>query len=124
MTTTITFQIDRAEALESPIHITEGENRTFACTYWGVPSTVSWAAYYAGSETGNGIACSVVATGSATVSGYTATLPIAGVYNATPASDRQFYGKRAYIINVTATVNSEVFVKYFRIRVRKDESMA
>jgi hypothetical protein len=51
------------------------------------------------------------------VSGYTLTMPTAG--EAYP-----FVGGRAYIVNVTVTLNSETVVKYFRIRVRKDESMA
>jgi hypothetical protein len=117
MTTAITFNQDSPEAEQSPLYMTEGEERILACTFWGVPSSVSFLAYRSTSETGNGISATIFNAGSATVSGNTATLPTIGdTYPLT--------GRATYIVNVTATVDSEVYVKYIKIRVRKDEAMA
>lgn len=117
MTTPITFHEDSIDADESPIDMTEGEQKYFACTFWGTPSSVSVASYYSGSGVGKGITASIFADGSATVSGNTATLTLCG------GTGKALVGRREYVVNVTATVDSEVFIRKFRIRVRRDEDM-
>lgn len=114
MTTTIRFVQDKPESLDSPVYITEGETRYFACSFWDTPSSVTVTTYRSTTGTGNGVAVTgIFAAGSPTITGYTAALTAASA----------FTGKAEYLVNVTATVASEVFVKYFRIRVRKDESL-
>jgi hypothetical protein len=118
MTTALSFPTaDTLEAIESPIYIVEGAKPIFALTFHGVPTYVSSAAYYAGSETGNGISTTIFNVGTPTVSGYTLTMTTAG-------DTYPFVGRRTYTINVTVTISSETVVKYFKVRVRKDESMA
>lgn len=117
MTTAITFQQDKAEADQSPLYLTEGEERTFACTFWGVPSSVTMTCYRSTSETGNGISANAFNAGSVTISGNTATLPKFG--NTYPLT-----GRATYVVNVLATVNSEAYIRFFKVRVRKDEAMA
>ena len=117
MTTSLTFHQNKAEADESPVELTEGEQRYFVCNYWGVPSSVSVTAYRSSSGSGNGVSASIFATGSVTISGNSAALTLCG------GTGKELSGKAEYIVNVTATVASEVFIKYFKIRVRRDEAM-
>lgn len=117
MTTTVTFNQNKVEADESPFEMTEGEKRYFVCNYWGVPSSVSVTAYRSTSGSGNGIAATIFATDDVTVSGNSAALPVCGGPN------KLLTGRAEYIVNVTATISSEIFVKYFKIRVRRDEAM-
>lgn len=114
MTTTITFSQDKPEADESPIELTEGETRYFVCNYWNTPSSVTVAVYRSTSGTGNAVSVTgIFAAGTPTISGYSAALTAASA----------FTGRAEYLVNVTATVASEVFVKFFKIRVRRDEAM-
>ncbi|MFA6271340.1 MAG: hypothetical protein WC657_09140 [Candidatus Paceibacterota bacterium] len=117
MATSITFHEESTDADESPIDLTEGEQRSFACTFWGVPSTVTYNAFYSGAGMGKGITADIFATGSATISGNTATLTLCG------GTGKALVGKREYVVNVTATVSSEVFVRKFKLRVRRDEDL-
>lgn len=115
MTTTVTFTKAKVEGNESPFDITEGETRYFVCNYWDTVSTPVVTAYQSSSGSGNGIdvTSTVFPTNSPTSSGISTTLSAA----------TGFEGGKEYVINVTGTVSGEVFVKYFRIRVRKAKSL-
>ena len=118
MTTPLTFPIAKQlEANESPIYLREGAKPIFALTFHGVPTYVSSAIYYSSSESGNGISTSLFNAGSPTVSGYTMTMPVAG-------DTYPLVGRRSYVVNVTVTISSETFVKFFKIRVNRDKGMA
>lgn len=117
MSTSLTFHQTKVEADESPVELTEGEQRYFVCNFWGVPSSVSVASYRSASGSGNGVSSSIFASGSATISGNSAALTLCG------GTGKELTGRAEYVVNVTATVDSEVFVKYFKIRVRRDEAM-
>ena len=115
MTTAITFLSNKPEALESPINITEGDTRVFACTYWATPTSPAAVAYRSNSGAGNGraVTSTIFPTNSPSASGLVVTLSTA----------TGFVGNAEYIISVTATVDSQSFVRYFKVRVRKDEAL-
>lgn len=115
MATSITFLNNKPEALESPISLTEGETRTFSCTYWATPTSPAVVAYRSTSGSGNGraVTATVFPSGSASATGLVVTLP----------SATGFVGNAEYVISVTATVDSQTVVRYIKVRVRKDESL-
>ena len=105
----------KVEGLET-CYITEGETRTFVCTFWDtITGTPTATAYRASRRTGKGttVTSTVFPSGSVSVSGANVTLK--------PATG--FVGPAKYVINVTATVGSDTYVRFFTIEVRRDEDM-
>ena len=104
----ITFTQDRIFAVESPIKVVEGSTITFACTFWGTASSPSAVAY----RKLKTVTTTVFPTNSPTASGAVVTL--------SPATG--FVGGADYIIDVTATVASDVWVKKIKLICSKDEA--
>jgi hypothetical protein len=115
MATAINFVQNSSEALQGVQALSEGDTRTFACTYWAAPSTPTAVAYRSTSGTGNGraVTSTVFPTNSPSASGNVVTLSLA----------TGFVGNADYLLSISATVDSQVYVRYIRVRVRKDESM-
>lgn len=115
MTTSVTFYEDaRQGVVEDDGRVTEGETRSYVCTYWtDVTGTPTATAFRSSMKTGKGtsVTSTVFPSGSVAVSGRNVTLK--------PATG--FVGPALYIINVTSTIGTETRVNFFVLDVKRDE---
>ena len=111
MAKTINFTEESPFAVEgsfnNPLRIIEGSTITFSCNYWGTASTPSTTAY----RKRQVVTTTVFPTNTPTASGSVVTL--------SPATG--FVGGARYVINVIATVASNIWVKKIEIVCGRDE---
>ena len=107
MSKSITFTEVQPFAKESPIKVVEGSTVTLACMFWGTVTSPG-AAVYRNRQT---VTSTVMPSGSHIASGKVATLkPLTAMT-----------GGARYIVAVTGTVSSDVWVKKVEVIVGRDE---
>lgn len=111
MSKAITFTEEEAFAVEgqpsNPLRLIEGSTVTLACTFWGAVTSPNAAVY----RNRQNVTSTVMPTGSHIASGSVATLkPLTALV-----------GGARYVIAVTGTVSSDVWVKKIEVVVGRDE---
>ena len=111
MAKSITFTEEDPYAVEgsnsNPLRLIEGSTVTLSCKYWGTVSSPSATAY----KNRQTATTTVFPTNTPSASGSIVTL--------SPATG--FVGGARYVINVIATVSSDIWVKKIEIVVGRDE---
>lgn len=107
MSKAVTFTEAQVFAVESPLRVVEGSTITLACTFWGTVTSPNATVY----RNRQPVTSTVMPSGSHSNSGKVATLkPITALV-----------GGARYVVAVTGTISSDVWIKKVELICGRDE---